>query len=162
MNFQAFLDIENPRADDAWTDTRAILTEIEATLRTRGVPLMIVMMPVDMQVGPAVIDLYKRQGFTFAESVPGAAVQRRMTEFTREEGIPFVDPLPAFRANPDEVKFIRTEGGSVDWAHLNARGHALVARALADAIDANPSFLEKVPHANGIVPPESGSAGEQP
>jgi lysophospholipase L1-like esterase len=143
MTFQAFLDIEDPRADEAWADTRDILLEIEASLRARGVPLMIVMMPVDMQVGPDVIDLYKRQGFTFAESVPAAAVQGRMAAFTREEDILFVDPLPSFRVNPDEVKFIRTEGGSVDWAHLNARGHALVARAIAEAIGAHPGFLSR-------------------
>jgi len=161
MKFQAFLDMEDPRADEAWADTREILTEIHEGLRARGVPLIIVMMPVDMQVGPDVIELYKRQGFTFSETVFGAIAQRRMAEFAAEEGIPFVDPLESFRERPGEVKFIRTEGGSIDWAHLNARGHALVAREIAKAIVRNPGLLG-VPGESSGLDGRSASNGEVP
>ena len=52
--------------------------------------------------------------------------QSRLAEFSRAQGVPLVDLLPAFRDRRDQDLFY-------DQAHLNPLGHQIVADALLQA-----------------------------
>lgn len=137
MTFQAFLEMEDDRAIRAWGDTSDILTDIDAFLKTRDIPFIVAVVPVDMQVSSDIAEMYRKQGFRFSHSLEEGLPQKRVQELAERHDFLIADPLDRFRRTPNVVKFIRTEGGSIDWAHLRPEGHVLLAEAILDVLMEN-------------------------
>ncbi len=131
MNFEAAFDMRSERAQRAWKDTSTALEEIATFLRGRGVRFILLILPYDMQTGPEVAREYRqRYNLRFDPSLEAGEPQKIIRAFAEECGIEVIDPLDDFRKNPEQPKFIRTLGPSIDWNHLNARGHEMVAQAI--------------------------------
>ncbi len=148
MRTHPFLNLDQVRSVKAWNDTQEILRQMNTYLGGRAVPFMILILPIDIQTGPKVAQMYRSDGFSFSTTVQEGLAQRLMHEFTKTEGILLADPLPRFRQDQDLVKFIRTEGGSIDWAHMNTAGHRITAETIRDVILDNPGFL--IPEARRV------------
>jgi hypothetical protein len=65
---------------------------------------------------------------TAVDSLPRWGVVSWVGEFCAEEGIPFLDPIPAFRAATNG------RGKRLYWVHLNYEGHRVLAEFLLDAL----------------------------
>jgi hypothetical protein len=67
--------------------------------RERGYSLALVVFPLEMQLGPEVVDLYQRQfRLVLDPDVIKGEAQRRLREFAARHDVPMIDLLPAFRA----------------------------------------------------------------
>ncbi len=142
LRLQAFLRMEDERAVQAWNDTRLILSEMHSDLAARNIPFIILVLPIDIQTGPTIADMYRSDGFAFSRTVEEGLLQRKMRSFATEQGIILVDPLPSFQEDENLTKFIRTEGGSIDWAHLSPVGHRIVAENILDVLLSNSEILK--------------------
>jgi hypothetical protein len=115
----------------AWRDTSGALLEIVDELKNRRVGFLLAILPVDMQLSPEIADIYRREyGFVFDDSLVKGMPQKIIAEFARRHGIAFVDLLPSFRKDPQEEKFFRIYGGSIDWNHPNRLGHRIIGEQL--------------------------------
>jgi lysophospholipase L1-like esterase len=92
----------------AWQITLGNLSAIFDTARQRDIPALLVVFPYAFQLEP------------------GADVdaQERLRGFAEQRGLPFLDLLPPFRAEPDPA------GLMIDDSHLSPAGHALAAREI--------------------------------
>jgi lysophospholipase L1-like esterase len=128
-------ELEDDRSASAWHDTSAALVEIAGELQKQGIPLLLVILPVDIQMSSEVAAMYRQQfGFRFADSLIDGLPQRMIAEFARRHGIACVDLLPAFRRRSGENVFFRVHGGIVDWNHPNRTGHRIIGEELASAL----------------------------
>jgi lysophospholipase L1-like esterase len=143
----AAFDIDTEYALSAWRDTSGALLEIATTLRNEKIPLLLAVLPIDIQMSAEVADLYRRQfGFKFADSLVEGKPQKILCEFARQHGIACLDLLSAFRKDPDDNKFFRIYGGSVDWNHPNRAGHRIIGEELAKVLKSfarSKEFLKK-------------------
>jgi lysophospholipase L1-like esterase len=128
-------DMEKNHAVSAWRDTSEALLEIANELKKRHVPLLLVILPVDMQMSFEVAAMYrKRFGFKFADSLVDGLPQRIIREFARRNKIACVDLLPVFRRHTGKNLFFRVHGDLVDWNHPNRTGHEIIGEELALAL----------------------------
>lgn len=115
----------------AWRDTSGALLEIANELKKDQVRFLLAILPVDMQLSPEIADIYRREyGFVFDDSLVNGLPQKIIADFARRHGIPCVDLLPSFRQDPQEKKFFRIYGGSIDWNHPNPLGHKIIGEHL--------------------------------
>ena len=120
----------------AWRDTSGALLEIVDELKKRRVGFLLAILPVDMQLSPEIADIYRREyGFVFDDSLVKGMPQKIIAEFARRHDIAFVDVLPSFRKDPQEKKFFRIYGGSIDWNHPNRLGHKIIGEQLNNAFN---------------------------
>jgi lysophospholipase L1-like esterase len=107
----------------AWALHDALLGELARRARRLGIPLVVAILPDQVQVEPGarVSGLEPRH----------VEVQARMSASAAAHGIPLVDLLPGL------VEERKAAGAPLYYAwdrHLNARGHAALARLLAPAL----------------------------
>jgi lysophospholipase L1-like esterase len=123
VTFPAWFFLGN-RDEGGIAHTIDLLRELEATFRASNVPYLMLVIPARHQIRPELepaVKLLLRAGL-------GDLVFRQNREiidhFTRD-GIPFIDLLPPLVAADREarVSFVKD-------SHLNAFGHAVVARAI--------------------------------
>ena len=120
----------------AWRDTSGALLEIVEELKKDQVRFLLAILPVDMQLSPEIADIYRREyGFVFDDSLVNGMPQMIIGDFARRHGIPCIDLLPSFRQDPQEKKFLRIYGGSIDWNHPNRLGHRIIGVRLNYAFD---------------------------
>lgn len=100
--------------DSHWTSIAAGFDRLSALSHRDGFDVLIAMFPVLYQVEA-----------NFVEDSP----QRRVAELAKQRDFGFVDLLPTLRATRAGPSFL-------DHCHFDERGHAIVARALSDWIDA--------------------------
>jgi hypothetical protein len=106
-------------------------------LRNKNIPLIVAVLPIDIQMSVEVADLYrKRFGFQFEDALVDGKPQKILCEFARRHDIACLDLLPAFRRSPEKNKFFRIYGGSVDWNHPNRVGHKIIGEELANQLKA--------------------------
>lgn len=118
----------------AWRDTSGALLEIVNELKKDQVRFLLAILPVDMQLSPEIADIYRREyGFVFDDSLVNGLPQKIIADFARRHGIACVDLLPSFRQDPQEKKFFRIYGGSIDWNHPNRLGHKIIGEHLNNA-----------------------------
>lgn len=119
----------------AWWDTSGALLEIVDELKKDRVRFLLAILPVDMQLSPEIADIYRREyGFVFDDSLVNGMPQKIIADFARRHGIACVDLLPSFRKDPQEKKFFRIYGGSIDWNHPNWLGHKIIGEQLKNAV----------------------------
>lgn len=154
----AAFDIKSDPGIAALWDTREALLEIAAQLRKDRVPFLLVILPVDMQVSSRIADLYRQEyGFVFDDSLVAGTPQKIIANFARQHGIDCIDLLPSFRNDPEEKKFFRIYGASIDWNHPNRLGHKIIAAELEKTL----SFFGALPHADGKAGHGSFVPGKQ-
>lgn len=134
---------------------RQILQAMREEARKRGAPLLVCLIPSQIQVYP------ETYGTLLEETFPDCGLVDRWLEDPRkpqriigsiceELGIPFMDLLPPLSEYMGRALYIPREG------HLSEEGHALVARRLV-------SFLKN--HADGatsVRAARNGNGGERP
>lgn len=139
-----FLAVEppSPRQERAWASTMVQLERIAALARARGYPLVLVVFPVEVQLGPASLDFYRRE-FRVAlgpEALSGDP-QRRLAAFGAAHGVPVVDLLPAFRRADAEALYLRNRSITHDPVHPNPRGHRIAGEEVYRVVAANADRL---------------------
>lgn len=119
----------------AWESSLRVLGDLVELTRARGLRLVLVVFPVEVQLDTAAIERYRRD---YGVSVPGQALdgepQRRLAAFAAAHDVVVVDLLPAFRAAGGPDLYLR--GGPIrfDPVHPSRRGHRVVAQAIYQAL----------------------------
>jgi len=103
----------NPRS---WEILDGVVASLRQETREKGTPLAIALFPVHIQVLGSYQDNYP---------------QDRCRELCARRGIPYLDILPALRADWQR----KNEKLFYDHCHYTAYGHTVVARALLAALD---------------------------
>jgi lysophospholipase L1-like esterase len=138
-------DIESDYGVAAWRETGEALLEIATYLEENGIRFLLAILPVEMQISQQIADIYRHEyKFTFADSLVHGKPQEIITEFTKQHGIVSVDLLPAFREAPEEQKFFRIYGATIDWAHPNSLGHRIIGEELQKYLRSH-RILESLP-----------------
>jgi lysophospholipase L1-like esterase len=132
LYFQNFAKEYGPMMQRAWDLVLAILREIHAECESRGIPVVLFLIPNGQQLHPEQWHDVIRHYAADPEEYDTQKPNRLLAEFCREEGIHFLDLYPIFEAAADR-------GESFYYplaAHWNPHGHELAARALSDYIRA--------------------------
>lgn len=111
---------------EQWKRTTKYLTRIQELLRSRGIPLVIVMYPYGIYVdgrqwNEGRVPWGFEQGKTYTDHLPFEL----MAQYARDRGIPFINTLDDFLQAPSRPYFF-------DWdGHLTPEGNAIVSSAVA-------------------------------
>jgi acetyltransferase AlgX (SGNH hydrolase-like protein) len=120
-----------PLVEESYDALFADLNDIAALCRTRGVPVVMVLFPQRFQVNqtewPATLFRYGLEPAVFENERPN----RRILAGCESAGIDCLDLLPPFRNACAAGCYLPR--GDMHW---NTRGHAVAARALAEALAA--------------------------
>lgn len=101
-----------------WERTEELLAGMEKTASARGAPLVLLLSPMRWQVEPGVKDP--------RAWVDAARYQAELASFARQQNLPLVDPLPAFRS-----AFTATfQPLFLDVGHPNEAGQRIMAQEL--------------------------------
>jgi hypothetical protein len=132
--------------DQAWLDTRRLMLEGQRLAQHAGASFVIAVVPAKVQVDAGFRELTRAQypGVTFDET----RVNRALSSFCREHGIPLFDPTAAFARTIEAGEPLYHQ---LEDHHWNARGHALATEELIRFLDAQ-----------GLLPaaPPAGPAGD--
>ena len=116
----------------AWESSLRVLERVVELTRARGLRLVLVVFPVEVQLDREAIARYRRD---YGVAVPEAALdgdpQRRLAAFGAAHAVPVIDLLPALRAAGGADLYLRTGPIRFDPVHLSPRGHRIVADAIA-------------------------------
>ncbi len=120
----------DPGDDDfetAWPRVRDHLDQLRDAVRKDNAELRIVVLPESVQVDSAAVDFNRKLGFVVKDEwlTGGCRTEDALSEWTRENQVAYLNLTDAFRASSQQLYHV--------WdSHLNADGHALMARALFD------------------------------
>ena len=107
---------------EAWEDTKRYLAGISSVLREQHIPFVLAVVPAPPQVSADQWKVGKlKWGMQRQEVIESTAIQDILRDHAREEGTPFLDLLPAFKAEADVKLFYDYDG------HLTVEGHRLAA-----------------------------------
>ena len=119
------------KIERGWLMTELLLDRFAAELEADGAELVVFTVPLWLQVDPdhrrAFFDDLGRD----ARDLDLEAPQQRLAAWSARSGVEVIDPLPAFahaREQGAGPLYLETDG------HWNAAGHAVAARAVADAL----------------------------
>jgi lysophospholipase L1-like esterase len=133
-----WMDILETRGDEfgkAWEYTQNNLDELIRESRKIGAEFAIVVFPYEMQLSEELLEMYRSTyGFQISKDVLDARPQQLLHEYARSRGIHLIDLLGPFRKHNGENLYFRELGGSLDYVHPNARGHALAAEKVFDEL----------------------------
>jgi lysophospholipase L1-like esterase len=119
----------------AWESSLDVLERLVALARAQGVPIVLAVFPVEVQLDAAAIERYRRD---FGVTVPAQALdgepQRRLRAFGAAHGVPVIDLLPALRAAGGDDLYLRKGPVRFDPVHLSPRGHQIVAETIYRAL----------------------------
>jgi len=112
-----------------WRRTEQLLLELREEAHARGVGLLVLLIPDELQVDPRVLEaaLAARKG-NRADYDPDLP-SRRLREFLAGAGIPAVDLLADFRARQRSEPVYRTQD-----THWNAAGCAIASNRVTEAL----------------------------
>lgn len=137
------LEITTPRAEQKFRSFITVLDEIASVAREHEMAIGVVYIPSPLQYDPS------RHADWNPWVIGGARIdsdwltgetelQRRLTDWTSAEGIPFFDLAPALR---EEIRAGRTLNYKLD-GHWNTDGHRAAGRAIGGWLDAESVFVE--------------------
>jgi lysophospholipase L1-like esterase len=132
-----FLPLDPPSAsqDRAWASSLDLLSNIVDLSRRSGYRLLLVVFPVEMQLSPDTLKLYRDQyHLRLGPEVLSGEPQRRIAEFGASHGVPVLDLLPAFRARGSERLYLRNKSIKYDPAHPSVRGHQIAADEIVHSL----------------------------
>ncbi len=134
QRYLSFLPPTIPSMVEAWEVTEALIAEIGKEAKSHHAPLMMMIMPTDIQINP---DPQKQEAYRAKYHIESLEyADDRVEQRSRENGIPVLrltGPLveEARRSGTYMAGFANT---SPNGGHLNERGHAVVARELVRAV----------------------------
>ena len=115
----------------AWASSLGVLDRLVALARARGIPVVLVVFPVEVQLDAPTLERYRRD---FGVTVPPQALdgepQQRLRAFATSRDVPVVDLLPVLRAAGGPDLYLRTGPIRFDPVHPSPRGHRIVAEAI--------------------------------
>lgn len=118
--------------------------EVSATLRSAGIPLFVTLVPSHPQVS-----LLSGAAGDFPEADP-RALDRILADMVQRHGDNYFDILGSFENLRDPAEYFY----AVD-EHANERGHALLAKVIAEHLGGEPAFM-KVPSKASIAASGAG------
>lgn len=126
--------IFNPSCVDTFAPEEAkahlVLQAIGALTRERNIPLLVVLLPFDMQLYPEMKGKYTLSAYPPDDNPD--FIQKRLTEYLNKQSIQTLDIFPVFdRERSRGYPFIKLDG------HFNALGHHLTAEAIARYLEEN-------------------------
>ena len=126
----ANLLMEHPGAVRSWETNRLLLAEIRRESERVGARLVVAASPSTLQVNDQHVAFYTNLGLHYDARIAGSRVpQDRLAAFCREQGIPFLDLLPAFRARAAESFYLTNDD------HWNAAGNQLAFETLLRGLE---------------------------
>ena len=137
------LEPPSPVQEESWESSLQMLSEIAKTARSQNVPLLFVVFPLEMQLSPQMLELYRdkfrvRLGVEALRGEP----QERIRAFAKENGVPLIDLLPVFREHAGIPLYLRNKSTTYDPVHPSQVGNQIAAREILRFIECtDPSWL---------------------
>lgn len=130
------LESSSPRKEKAWESSFQMLSKIADLARRDGYRLVIVVFPMEMQLSPDALGLYRDQFHVRlgAEAQSGEP-QKRIRDFGSEHGIAVVDLLPAFRTVDSAKLYLRNKVISLDPIHPSLLGNRIAAEEIFKTLE---------------------------
>jgi lysophospholipase L1-like esterase len=126
---------ENEPLARAWASSLDMLERLVALARARGLRLVLVVFPLEVQLDADAIARYRRDyGVTVPAYALDGAPQRRLVAFGAAHDAPVIDLLPALRAIGGADLYLRSGPIRFDPVHLSPRGHHIVGDAIHHAL----------------------------
>jgi len=132
-----FLAVRPPteRQARAWASSLKIISQMVNAARDLGVPIVLVVFPLAVQIDKQTLDLFRRSlNLTLDDSALDGIPQQRLGEFARAHKVPLIDLLPSFRKFDSRALFLSNRSISHDWAHPSPAGHDLAAMEILAAL----------------------------
>ena len=127
----------SPEVDRAWADSLRVLDALVDEGRRCGVPLVLTVFPVEVQLSPAALARYREGiGLELVADATDLAPQRRLADWALSRDAPLLDLSPAFQQDPVEALFLRDLNVNLDPVHPSELGHRRVGEWLAEALPA--------------------------
>jgi len=118
--------------EGAWDSSLRVLERLVALTRARGLRLVLIVFPVEVQLDRAAIERYRRDyGVDVPETALDGEPQRRVAAFGAAHDVPVIDLLPALRAAGGTDLYLRAGPIRFDPVHFSPRGHRIVGEAIA-------------------------------
>jgi lysophospholipase L1-like esterase len=108
-----------------WDETRVILEKLDAVLRERGIPWILIILPAEIQVDQKLQRLYLEMLKEVPEQYDFDKPQHLLRDWSRRRGVRLIDLAPQFRADVGNHRLYITND-----CHWNENGHALAASAI--------------------------------
>jgi hypothetical protein len=135
-NFLA-LEPPSPEQAEAWSSALQFLSRIAAFCNQHHYPLVVVVFPMEMQLSPAALRLYRdRLHVRLGSEAVSGEPQRRIEEFGAANGVTVMDLLPAFRAVGAGKLFLRNISISHDPVHPSPLGNGVAGEEIFRALRA--------------------------
>ncbi len=163
-----FLPLEPPSAAQAraWDSSLRILSKLADFSRDHGCRLVVVVFPMEMQLSPATLQLYRDRYHIRIGDEPIAGVpQSRLKEIGAADEFTVVDLLPAFRAANSADLFLKNKAIRSDPVHPSVQGNLITAQEIYRVLQTSELRTGKVlPDLRQITParqirPSSGARG---
>jgi lysophospholipase L1-like esterase len=129
------LTSDDPALERAWESSLRVLADLVKLARARGLRLVLLVFPVEVQLDGAAIERYRRDyGVNVSARALDGEPQRRLAAFAAAHDVPVIDLLPALRAAGGTDLYLRAGPIRFDPVHPSPRGHRVVAEAIVDAL----------------------------
>jgi lysophospholipase L1-like esterase len=121
-----------------WESSLNLLAKIAILARDQEHPLVLVVFPMEVQLSPGALDLYRRKfGVSLGPEALQGEPQRRIRAFSSAQGIPIIDLLPTFQAAGEQELFLRNRSITYDPVHPSVLGHRLAGEEIYRVLTAN-------------------------
>jgi hypothetical protein len=145
------IEPESSEQDRAWQSSLQLLSEITETATREHIPLLLVVFPLEMQLSPQMLQLYRDQVHVRlgSEALSGKP-QARLREFASAHRVPLIDLLPTFQAHIGTSLYLRNKSITYDPVHPSIIGNQITADQIFNYLEcSDPDWLHR-----------SNSAGE--
>jgi hypothetical protein len=124
-NFVALSD-STDELEYTWQQTFWVLENIFSLAREKGYAVSLVVFPLEVQLNEAALNEYRAKlGLKLGDNALNGDPQRRLKEFAAAQDVPYVDLLPAFRAEQADKLYLRNKAISHDPVHPSPFGHRI-------------------------------------
>ncbi len=144
-----FVPLEEPtdELELAWASSLGILDQTLAAGAHCGVPVVIAVFPLEVQLSVAALAMYREGiGVPLAANATNLAPQSRLQEWAGSRNVPFVDLTPAFQVDDPGALYLRDAYVTLDPVHPSTLGHRRAALLLDTALRASNILAETPDH----------------
>lgn len=114
-----------------WQQTLWMLDSIFSLAREKGFAVSLVVFPLEIQLNEGALNEYRdKLGLRLDDNALSGEPQRRLREFAAANDVPYVDLLPAYRAEQADKLFLRNKAISHDPVHPSPFGHRIAGQAI--------------------------------
>lgn len=142
--FHEAFDLSSPRAQRRLANLMAMIETMRSACAERGIPLALVLLPSVHQYDPDSLERVQAKMFAAVghplrpEWITGTTrLQTALASWAREEGLPYLDLTPTFRA---AVRYARQPLNYRIDPHWTPAGHAVAADAIRVWLPYQPGF----------------------